>query len=353
MRLKAMVAVVVFGLACGFASAQAQSGAAPAAAPTAIVPTPGRAPDVLPGKGLAQHDFVYSGESHQRRIFIVRGGKVVWSYDDASGKGEISDLVMLSNGNILFTHQFGLTEITPDKQVVWNYEPPAGHEVHTAVPIGNDRVLYVENADPNAILRVVNIRTGAIEKEFPLQVKHPVQVHPQFRRVRLTPQGTLLAAHMDLGKVVEYDSDGHELWSFPAPGAWSANPLANGNVLITDRLGVREVTRRGDSVWSWTPADAPGYKFASLQNAWRLKNGDTVINNWVNEWNYADQAKHPADAPGSAQAIEVTPDKQIVWALREWGDRPDSPLNFGPATNIQFLDQGDPPAENVHFGDIH
>ena len=127
-----------------------------------------------------------------------------------------------------------------------------------------DRVLYVENADPNAILRVVNIRTGAVEKEFPLQVKKPVQVHPQFRRVRLTPQGTLLVAHMDLGKVVEYDSDGHELWSFPAPGAWSANPLANGNVLITDRLGVREVTRRGDSVWSWSRADTPEYKFASL-----------------------------------------------------------------------------------------
>jgi outer membrane protein assembly factor BamB len=321
--------------------AQAQSSATPAAPP--IVPTPGRAPEVLPGKGLAQHDFVYSGESHDRRIFIVRSGKVAWSYDDPAGKGEISDMVMLSNGNILFAHQFGLTEITPEKKVVWNYEPPAGHEVHTAVPIGNDRVLYVENADPNAILRVVNIRTGAVEKELPLQVKKPVSVHPQFRRVRLTPQGTLLVAHMDLGKVVEYDSDGHELWSFPAPGAWSANPLPNGNVLITDRLGVREVTRRGDSVWSWSKPDTPEYKFQSLQNAYRLKNGDTVINNWVNEW-----TKNGDNAPGSAQAIEVTPDKKVVWALREWG--PD--LNLGPATSIQFLDQGDAPAEDVHFGDI-
>jgi hypothetical protein len=149
---------------------------------------------------------------------------------------------------------------------------------------------------------------------------------------------------MDLGKVVEYDSDGHELWSFPAPGAWSANPLANGNVLITDRKGVREVTRRGDSVWSWMPADAPGYKFAALQNAYRLKNGDTVINNWVNEW-----TKNGDNAPGAAQAIEVTPDKKIVWALREWGPE----VNLGPATSIQFLDQGDAAPENVHFGDIH
>jgi hypothetical protein len=331
-------AAVALAVATGCAMAQS-------AAPT-IVPTPGRAPAVLPGNGLAQHDFVYSGESHERRIFIVRGGKVVWSYDDPTGKGEISDMVMLSNGNILFAHQFGLTEIAPDKTVVWNYVPPAGHEVHTAVPIGMDRVLYIENAAPNAILRVVNIRTGAVEKELPLEVKTPVQVHGEFRHARLTPQGTLLVAHMQQDKVCEYNSDGHVLWQMPALGPWSADPLANGNVLITDRVGVREVTRRGDTVWSWTPADAPGYKFASLQEARRLKNGDTVINNWVNEW-----TKNGDNAPGSVQAIEVAPDKKIVWALREWGA--DGGVNLGPATSIQFLDQGDAPMENAHFGDIH
>lgn len=340
MILKAMVVGLAVGVGSGLA--QAQGGTANAAATAATAE--GRAPAQLPGKGLAQHDFVYSGESHDRRIFIVRGGKIVWSYDDPSGKGEISDMVMLSNGNILFAHQFGLTEITPEKKVVWNYEPPAGHEVHTAVPIGMDRVLYIENADPNALLRVVNIRSGAVEKELPLDVKKPVSVHGQFRHARITANGTLLVAHMSQDKVVEYDSDGRVLWSFPATGPWSANPLPDGNALITDRMGVREVTRRGDSVWSWTPADAPGYKFASLQDAWRLKNGNTVINNWVNEW-----TKNGDNAPGSAQAIEVTPAKQVVWALREWG--PEN--NLGPATSIQFMDQGaGPAAEDVHFGDI-
>ena len=58
----------------------------------------------LPGEGLAQHDFLYAGESHDRRIFIVRHGKVVWNYENPSGKGEASDAVMLSNGNVLFTN---------------------------------------------------------------------------------------------------------------------------------------------------------------------------------------------------------------------------------------------------------
>ena len=196
-------------------------------------------------------------------------------------------------------------------------------------------MLYIENADPHAWLRVVNITTGAVEKELPLDVKLPVMVHGQFRHARLTAQGTLLVAHMSQDKVVEYDSDGHVLWSMPGASPWSANPLANGNVLITDKVGVREVTRRGDSVWTWTPADAPGYKFASLQLAWRLANGNTVINNWVNEW-----TKDANNAPGSAQAIEVTPAKQIVWALRDWTTPTGlAQPGLGPASAIQFLDQ--------------
>jgi outer membrane protein assembly factor BamB len=136
--------------------------------------TPGAAaplsPAELPGRGLAQHDFLYAGESHERRIFIVRQGKIVWSYDDPAGKGEISDAVMLSNGNILFAHQYGVTEITPEKKVVWNYDAPAGHEVHTAAQIGKDHVLFLQNGDP-AVLRVVNIVTGATEKEIKLATK--------------------------------------------------------------------------------------------------------------------------------------------------------------------------------------
>ena len=326
-----LVALFLIGVLCGV---KAQT--PPAAAGVSSVP------DQLPGKGLAQHDFMYAGESHDRRIFIVRGGKIVWDYDDPAGKGEISDAVMLSNGNLLFTHQIGVTEINPDKKVVWSYDAPAGHEVHTAVPIGNEHVLFIQNGDP-ALVRVVNTTSGATEKEFNLPTKHPVSVHGQFRHARLTANGTLLVAHMDLNKVAEYDFDGNELWSFPASTPWGVTPLANGNVLIMDRMGVREVTRRGDSVWSFGPADAPAYKFANLQQAWRLPNGNTVVNSWVNEWSTT-----PESRVGTLQALEVTPAKDVVWALAAWTP----PANLGPATTIQFLDAPGA-AEDVHFGPIH
>ncbi len=113
----------------------------------------------LPGRGLAQHDFFYAGEGSQENMYLVRNGALAWSYEDPATEGEISDATRLSNGNILFAHQFGLTEITPGKKVVWNYHPPSGYEVHTAQPIGNDRVLFIQNGNP-ATVNVVNIRTG-------------------------------------------------------------------------------------------------------------------------------------------------------------------------------------------------
>jgi hypothetical protein len=290
---------------------------------------PALAPAALPGKGLAQHDFFYAGESKQERMFIVRGGQVVWAYTH-NGRGEISDAVLLPNGNILFAHQYGITEINSDKKVVWNFDAPPQTEIHTAQPIGANSIWFVQNGNPAKFI-VMNKATGAIEHQFELPVKSPNSVHGQFRQARLTPAGTILVAHMDARKIVEYDLDGKALWSQDVPGAWSAAPLPNGNVLVAGggETIVREINRRGETVWAWTAADAPEYKFTNVQTATRLPNGNTIINNWFNEWS---DKLDPDNAP--VQAIEVTPDKKVVWALRSWSP----PADLGPSTTIQILD---------------
>ena len=135
------------------------------------------------------------------------------------------------------------------------------------------------------------------------------------------------------------NAEGREVWSFPADGPWSATPLANGNALIVDRQGVREVTRRGDAVASFSKAELQNWGVTSLQLASRLSNGNTIINSWFNEWSgTVDKTKPPV------QAIEVTQDKQVVWTLRSW-ENPD----LGPATTIQILDNPEKP-EAVSFG---
>jgi outer membrane protein assembly factor BamB len=295
---------------------------------------------VLPGKGLAEHDFFYAGEAKSRRAFIVRQGKVVWTYDDPEGKGEISDAVLLSNGNVILAHQYAVKLISPERKVLWNYDAPKGTEIHTAVPIGNEHILFLQNGDP-AMVKVVNISSGETKKEFPLPVKNPKGTHGQFRHARITPAGTLLVAHMDMGKFCEYNADGKEVWSFPAESPWGATPLKNGNMLLVDRRDVREVNHRGETIATFTKADMGDFKVGSFQLAWRLPNGNTLINGWVNEWSgVVDKTKAPP------QAVEITPDKKVAWVLRSW-DQPD----LGPSTTIQILDTPDAP-ENVTFGGI-
>jgi hypothetical protein len=105
---------------------------------------------------------------------------------------------------------------------------------------------------------------------------------------------------------------------------------------------VQEVDRQGKVVWELSAGDVPEYRIAGFQIATRLPNGNTLVNNWVNSWS---TTVDPANTP--VQALEVTPGKKLVWALRAWTD----PANLGPATTIQLLDAATAP-ENVHFGDI-
>jgi outer membrane protein assembly factor BamB len=296
----------------------------------------------LPGNGLAQHDFFYAGEQKQHWMFIVRKGQVVWSYIDPASRGEISDAVLLSNGNVLFAHQFGVTMITPAKKVVWNYDALPGTEIHTAQPIGAKRVVFIQNGDP-PVLRVVNIATGKTEREFALPVGNAKSVHGQFRHARLTAAGTILVAHMDNKKVAEYDASGKEVWSVAIPSPWSAERLKNGNTLITtNQKLVREVDTKGETVWELKAEDVPEYKITGFQIATRLPNGNTLVGNWLNSWQNADI--DPSSIP--VQALEVTADKKVVWALRAVRD-PD----LGPSTTIQLLDHPAKP-ENVRFGEF-
>src|SRR4051812_21865931 len=118
----------------------------------------------LPGNGLAQHDFVYTGEWDTRKtvatLFVVKGGKVVRTYqiprkDELNGQeSEYSDFTMCSNGDIVFAYKTGWRKIDAENKTIFDYRCPKGelgwNECHSAQPIGPDKVLFMENGTPHA-----------------------------------------------------------------------------------------------------------------------------------------------------------------------------------------------------------
>ncbi len=176
---------------------------------------------------------------------------------------------------------------------------------------------------------IFNTATNTVEKEIPIATT-VTQTHGQFRHIRMTPHNTILVPHMGENKVVEYDLDGKQLFSVAVPSPWSAIELKNGNIMISSNKNlVREVNRKGETVWEFNQTDAPEYKLINTQTAYRLANGNTVISNWCAGNNKS------AEWLDTVQFIEVTPDKKVVWALRSWAD----PVDLGPSTSIQFLDE--------------
>ena len=310
-----------------------------AQAPNNDLPTP--ALQELPGNGLNGHPFLYCGEwdyiHPEQTMHLVRGGKEVWNYSIPqkvviAGKTEIQefgDCTRLSNGNILFSRKTGADLVSPEKKILWSYNAEIGTEVHSVQAIGTNRALLMQNGNPAKLL-LIEIPSGRVVRQIAIPTAHPDKVHGQFRRVRQTAAGTFLVAHMDMDKVVEYDKKGKAIWSVDAPSAWSAIRLKNGNTLIAgnQHAYVREVNPKGVTVWEITQNELPGFPLAVVQEVSRLANGNTIICNWV-----AGGVK-PPQWPDTVQVIEVTPQKKVVWALRQWKDP-----NLGPASAIQLLDQ--------------
>ena len=281
---------------------------------------------------LARHDFFYAGQSKQRRMFVVKDGKLAWTYRDELGRGEISDAILLSDGHILVAHQYGIAEISTGKdfndcQTLWHYEAPEGTEIHTLQPIGRTHVVFVQNGKPAKAV-VMEIPSKQIVREFELPITEKGSVHGQFRNARLSSRGTLLVANMSMGCIHEFTSEGKEVDRWTGFLPWSVQEMPKGTLLVTGRKGkIQEINRQGETVWEMNTTQ---YGVTQPQKTVRLKDGGHIVNNWYNEWN-----KTPMDSlHAPVQAIEVDKTGKVVWQLKSWKN-PD----LGPSTTIQLLSE--------------
>jgi len=170
---------------------------------------------------------------------------------------------------VLYACKTGAAEVTMDRKIVWSYECPAGTECHSAQPIGLDKVFLCQNGLPAKVM-LINKKTGKVEMEHIVQTARPddpKSVHGQFRNIRMTTNGTYLLAHLNMGKVIEYDKNWNVIWSVDAPSAWLAIRLKNGNTLISGNQHgyVREVNPKGETVWEINKDDLPGFPLYTVQ----------------------------------------------------------------------------------------
>ena len=149
-------------------------------------------------------------------------------------------------------------------------------------------------------------REGEIVVDVPLQAQTKNH-HLQTRMSRKLANGNYLVPQL-LDRVVrEYTPKGAIVWEVKTPNMpFTAIRLENGNTLIGCTLGhlVIEVDPKGKIVWQVTNDDLPGRPINDACGVQRLPNGNTVI------------TSHHAKGD-EVRLTEVTPDKKIVWTLRD------------------------------------
>jgi len=271
-------------------------------------------------EAAVSHPFICCDNGLNRAFVVSAQGDITWEFPVEGGQ----DVWRLPNGNYLLSNVHGAQEVTPEQQVVWEYQSPAGTEVHTCQPLPDGRVMLVECGTS----RIVEVdRTGEVVKMLKLSTA-TAEVHLQFRNARKLPNGHYLIACVGDKKLLEVDGDGHVVWEYTTPGnVFAGIRLPDGNTLIAcgDGHKVIEIDPQGNVVWQIDETELPGLPLRFVAGLQRLPNGNTVVCNWGGHGHIGEQPL----------IFEVTRDKQVVWKVEAY-DR------FRTISGVQLLDiEGD------------
>ena len=273
------------------------------------------------------HPFLCCDYNDGTVKLVATDGRIEWSHPCKAPQ----DCWRLPNGHILLCHVAGVTEVTLEHQVIWEYHAPKESEVHSCQPLPNGRTLVVEGGTQ----RILELDSkGNIAATIPLPSKPGMHAHNQYRGTRKLANGHYLVCFKGENRVVEINSRGKELRSIPVAGdPHAAVPLEGGRLLITcgDGHKVIEVDDAGRTLWELNEMDIPGNPLRLLAGCQRLPNGNTVICNYLGHGHVGTQ---PC-------VFEITRDKRLVWSFRD-------DAHFKTINQIQLLDI----PGNVVKGDI-
>lgn len=243
-------------------------------------------------------------------------GKVEWSYPGGSREGWV-----LPDGNVLLALSKGGT--TPGgaameikcgttgatDEVVWRYDGTQA-EVNSIQKTAEGTYVLTEAGLNPRLLEIA--ASGTVQTEFPLACQK-TNPHMQSRMARKQADGTYLVPHLLDFAIVRYDGSGRELSRIdthvpgePTVNSWpfTAIALPDDGILaaLTNGNRVIEFNQDGTIRWQVTATDTNG-AINDACGAQRLPGGNTMI------------ASYRIGKDG-VRLVEVSPDKQVVWAWR-------------------------------------
>ena len=207
------------------------------------------------------HRFACADYSQDKVFIVAADGHVEWEHA-APG---CDDVTVLPDGHLLFTTRTGVLEVTPAKEIVFQYKSTS--EIYACQRLPNGHT-FVGECNAGRLLEVDP--AGKIVHEIRLLPAGTQGDHVYMRNARRLANGNYLVTHYGLDLVREYDPQGRVVREIPARGGpHSVVRLPNGNTLIAcgDRPGgprVFEVDREGKTVWELTQADVPDVHLAFL-----------------------------------------------------------------------------------------
>ena len=240
----------------------------------------------------------------RRVVLFAPDFSVKWEYP----AGNIHEAHRLPNGNILFA-EGRVIEITPEKEIVFRYEPPTGMEgSYTCQRLPNGNTLIGENGSAK-VKEIAPDGSVAFELQTQLKKNDP---HHQMRYVRKLATGNYLVCHSGDHLVREYTPNGEITWEYATPNiAFCAERLSNGNTIISSLDQITEVSPKGKTVWEFKKSELPSLGIRSMTGFQILRSGNLVIGCY-----------DAYDGAGNGVGMfEITRDKKLVWAYQKRTDR--------------------------------
>ena len=276
-----------------------------------------------------QHRRILAADASKGRVALLREvalgrPEVLWEHPitashDLQWLGDTED----GHGRVLIQESWTrIIEVdTRTDEVLWSYEAAADGtvEIHSFRRLADGTTMIAESG----ARRIVFVDGGGrVTHTIALTVNTP-DAHHDTRLVRPTRAGTFLVAHENDGVVREYDRSGNVVWTFEVPlfgrervagngaGAhgnqvFAAVRLANGETLITTGNGssLLIVAPDGAIRRRVSTNDVDGLNLAWVTTVQELANGNVVLTSCHGD-------------PAQAQAIEITPENEIVWSFRD------------------------------------